>query len=174
MRSVNNFAGIVLLGYDFGKRRGFDTSSGMIISSDQVVGTVAYVGAEWMIGGVDYEDLHWYNYFANLFLAVNAAAPTHDAIAGLAVTPTGGLSLALGVSLHAGQELSNGLMVGSTLTGNGSIPTTTGYNNVSPGFFIGIAVDTSVSNALSGAFKSTSATSSTASSTAPKTTAGGT
>jgi hypothetical protein len=151
MRSVYHFAATLIVGYDTAPTASFGTSTQggaqHVVENDSRVGLAAYIGGVWMVGGVDYEDMKFYNYFLNPFIAVNPTAPTKDAIVGLALTPTGGISIALGVSLHEKTVL-NGMSVGDAFTGSGSVPTRDSWGDVSPGFFAGVAVDSNVYNAV--------------------------
>ena len=159
VRPKYHFAGIALLGYDLAKRTSFEKASDAtgtttsIAEVDSRVGAIAYVGAQWMVGGVDYEAMKPWNYFLNPFLAVNVAAPLSDAVVGLALTPTGGASVAIGASFHSSKRLKNGATVGQTFTGNGDVPTDDTWNGVKPGLFVGLAIDTRVADALSSRFK---------------------
>jgi hypothetical protein len=150
MRSVYSFAVTFLVGYDTAPTASFATSgqggTEHVIENASNVGLAGYVGGAWMVGGVDYEDMRWYNYFANPFIAVNPASPTKDAVAGLAFTPAGGVSVALGVSFHERTAL-NGYSVGEAFTGDGTVPTQSTWSGFTPGFFIGAAVDSNVYNA---------------------------
>ena len=62
VRPKYHVAAIVTLGYDWAKRKGFEKATdptGMtttVAETDEQVGAIAYIGAQWMIGGVDYED----------------------------------------------------------------------------------------------------------------------
>jgi hypothetical protein len=117
-----------------------------VVENDSNVGLVGYIGGVWMVGGVDYEDMRWYNYFANPFIALNPVSPTKDAVAGIAITPTGGISLALGVSFHERTAL-NGYTVGQAFAGDGTVPTQSTWSSFTPGVFVGVAVDSNVYNA---------------------------
>jgi hypothetical protein len=151
IRSVYHFAATFVLGYDTAPTRTFGTSAQGAAQSvtelDNNVGLGAYIGGVWMVGGVDYEDMKPWNWFLNPFIAVNPTSPTKDAVAGLALSPTGGVSLAVGVSLHEGTAL-NGYSVGDPFTGSGTVPTRDTWAAMKPGFFIGAAVDSNVYNAV--------------------------
>jgi hypothetical protein len=84
---------------------------------------------------------------------VNVASPLNDAVVGLALTPTGGASIAVGASFHSGKRLTNGAVVGGTFMGNGDLPTADSWSGVKPGLFVGLAVDSRVADALSDRFK---------------------
>ena len=100
-----------------------------------------------MVGGVDYEEMRWYNYFANPFIAVNPKSPTVDAIVGLSLTPTGGISLALGASLHEKIVLS-GYSVGDAFAGDGAVPVRSTWSGIKPGFFAGVTIDSNIYSAV--------------------------
>jgi hypothetical protein len=156
MRPVHHLAATVVVGYDWGREVGYETRAGLDAAGNaiatvddykQPVGIAAYVGATWMVGGVDYEHKRPWNYFGNVFVAVDPQAPTKHAVAGLAITPTGGISLALGVGLHKGQTL-RGYEVGQRFEGDGEIPTRETWKGVRAGPFIGVTLDSNVYEAL--------------------------
>lgn len=161
IRPKYHVAAVALGGYDFAKRRSFETlrdaldplKPPTIGQLDSSYGLSLYVGAVWMIGGIDYENLRWWNYFANVFIAVNVAAPLENGVVGLAVTPTGGVSLGVGVSLHATTRLRGGYAVGQQFSGDGDLPTETTWKDTTPGIFAGLAIDSRVYDAISARFK---------------------
>ncbi len=147
-----HIAGIAALGWDSGKNNEYflttsDTGDDMIEWRSATQGFIAYVGAQWMIAGVDYHNMNWWNYFANLWVAVNPAAPLKDLAFGLAITPTGGIGLAVGITFHQRTRLDQGYMVGDVLT-EGAIPTSTAWDGMRPGAFIGLSIDTNIYRAI--------------------------
>jgi len=58
-----------------------------------------------MIGGVDYTDMRKYNYFANPFVAFDAASPLTGFVVGDTITYSGGISFAIGLAVHEGERL---------------------------------------------------------------------
>lgn len=157
VRPRYHLAATAMLGYDTATTTKFEkqTVRDEAGAESQVIGEVkdrqglaVYVGAVWMIGGVDYEDMQPWNYFANLFVGVKPTSPTEDVVAGLAITPTGSVSLALGLSLHKTQRLKSGFTVGSTFTGEGDIPVESTWKGVKPGFFAGLSIDSNIYDQL--------------------------
>jgi hypothetical protein len=157
IRPKYHVAAIALVGYDTAKQDGFasasetgpDGTSRVVIAREKDrVGTSLYVGGVWMVGGVDYENFRWWNWFANIFLAVNPKNPLHDACAGLALTPTGGVSLAVGMSVHPGRVLKAGFVEGQPFTGQGDVPTRESWSDVSFGVVAGLAIDSRVYDSL--------------------------
>jgi hypothetical protein len=106
-----------------------------------------------MIGGVDYEDMEWYNYFANVFVAVNPARPLEDAVFGFAITPTGGISGAIGFSVHREERLRPGLSVGDELAADEEVPVYHSWSNIAPGLFVGLVVDSRIYEAIISKYK---------------------
>jgi len=160
MRETFHLMPAVLLGYDSAVRRKFDTdvipnemgeNIRTVIQQNDRQGPIVYLGAQWAIGGIDYEDMDWHNYIANLFLAVNPTSPTKDFAVGFAPTLTGGVSLAIGATIHQGTVLDR-VQVGDPLEGEGAVPTRGTWSRFEPGFFIGLTVDTNVANAMKSAF----------------------
>jgi hypothetical protein len=84
---------------------------------------------------------------------VNVASPLNDAVAGLALTPKGGASFAVGASFHSSKRLTNGATVGQPFMSNGDLPTADTWDGVKPGLFLGLAIDSRVTDALSSRFK---------------------
>jgi hypothetical protein len=164
VRPVHHLAATLLLGYDFAFRRSFDVdtttdetgvATRTIVQRGDREGPVAYVGALWSVGGVDYEDMDWHNYFGNLFLAVDPTSPTQDFALGMAFTYTGGISLAIGATVHRGTEL-NGVQVGQALPGEGAVPTRGTWDNFEPGVIVGLSIDTNIADAIRSAFSAPS------------------
>ena len=81
------------------------------------------------------------------------AAPLNDAIVGLALTPVGGVSAAVGLERPFGATADQRRQGRQSVHGNGDIPTTGSWSGARPGFFLGLAVDSRVADALSSRFK---------------------
>ncbi|RKH59219.1 hypothetical protein D7W81_27655 [Corallococcus aberystwythensis] len=154
VRPRYHLAATAMLGFDTATSHRFETDPSDILQEvKDREGLSVYVGAVWMIGGVDYEAMETQNYFLNLFAAVKPTSPTEDAVVGLALTPTGSLSLALGLSLHKNTRLTNGYAVGDSFTGDGDIPTEKTWKGVRPGLFLGLAIDSNILDALTKRFQ---------------------
>ncbi len=154
VRPRYHLAATAILGLDTATNRRFEVDQAQAIQEvKDREGLSVYLGAVWMVGGVDYEDMEPRNYFLNVFAAVKPTSPTEDAVVGLALTPTGSLSLALGLSLHRNVRLAKGYTVGAAFTGDGEIPTEKTWKGVRPGVLIGLAVDTNILDALTRKFK---------------------
>ncbi|MFY2562961.1 hypothetical protein ACN469_35535 [Corallococcus terminator] len=154
VRPRYHLAATAMLGFDTATHRRFETDASDIIQEvKDREGLAVYVGAVWMIGGVDYEAMSDHNYFLNLFVAVKPTSPTEDAVVGLALTPTGSLSLAAGLSLHKNKRLTEGYAVGAGFTGDGDIPTEKTWTGMRPGLFLGLAIDSNIFDALSKTFQ---------------------
>jgi hypothetical protein len=158
VRAVYHLAAVAIVGFDSAKITTFDTALNddderVITSSYDRNGLSVVVGGQWMIGGVDYENMRWYNYFANIFVGVEAAHALQGTVTGVAITPTGGISLALGLSIHKNRQLTGGRAEGDVFTGEGDVPTTLGWKKPALGFFLGLTVDHRVYTALKAKFK---------------------
>ncbi len=149
VRPRYHLAATAMVGFDTATTRRFETDSSQLVQEvTDREGLAVYVGATWMVFGVDYEAMRYDNYFLNVFAAVKPTSPTEDAVVGLAFTYTGSLSLALGLSLHKNTRLTKGYTVGSSFTGDGDIPTEKTWKGMRPGFFVGFAVDSNIYDAL--------------------------
>ena len=144
---------IALLGWDTAERVSFSarTASGdampTIAEHEDRAGAEVYVGAVWMIGGVDYEEMRWFNHVSNLFVAADPTNPLTDFAAGVAITPTGGISLGLGLSFHKGSAL-DGPSVGDIFAGEGDVPTRSSWSAGSFGLVVGLTIDSKIYEAL--------------------------
>lgn len=169
VRNTSNLAAIFVPGWDFGTRTeawidsstATDGTQGTIAIDDSVtLGPALYAGAQWMIGGVDYADMRWYNHFANPFFAVGVSGfsngeTTADTaritspsyLVGTAITPTGGISLAVGASVRPDLNL-RGLSEGDPIQSGAAISYESTWNNVRPSLFIGVAIDSQIYNAM--------------------------
>ncbi|MBZ4409519.1 hypothetical protein K8640_14945 [Myxococcus sp. XM-1-1-1] len=149
VRPRYHLAATAMVGFDTATTRRFETDSSQLVQEvTDREGLAVYVGATWMVIGVDYEAMTELDYFLNVFAAVKPTSPTEDAVVGLAFTYTGSLSLALGLSLHKNTRLTKGYTVGSSFTGDGDIPTEKTWKGMRPGFFVGFAVDSNIYDAL--------------------------
>ena len=153
LRPHYNLAVMVAGGWDWGSTNSFSldrTGATPKITQDaNRYGTALYAGATWMMGGFDYGQRKWFNYFANPFVAVNVKSPLEDLVFGTVLTPTGGIGVALGVSLHKQTALANGYTTGGTFGESGEIPVRKTWTDVKPGLFLGFAMDTNIFQALS-------------------------
>lgn len=153
--SRNHLAGVAVVGYssaeqvEFEKRtdRSEDDATVTIAEKEERRGAGVYVGALWMLGGVDYGNMRWYNYFANVFVSANPESPLEDIVAGLSFTLSGGVSLSAGINVLKGVRLDD-YSVGDQFTGDGAIPTKESWKEASVGFFGGLAIDTDIYEAL--------------------------
>ncbi|MCA9651789.1 MAG: hypothetical protein KC501_17880 [Myxococcales bacterium] len=160
IRPVHHLAAVAIPGFDTARLPSFGVRDGVIVggldtSTERFdrVGARVMVGAQWMIGGVDYEQMRWHNYFANLFVGVDATKPLDGFTTGLAITPTGGISLAVGLSLHKTRQLDDGLRVGDPFVGDGDVPSTGNWRDPSAGLFVGLAIDHRIYQALVARFR---------------------
>lgn len=152
--SRNHLAGVAVVGYSSAKQVEFEKRTDRaeadtvtIAETEERRGAGVYVGALWMLGGVDYGNMRWYNYFANVFVGANPESPLEDIVAGLSFTLSGGVSLSAGVNLLKGVRLDD-YSVGDEFSGDGAIPTKDSWKEASVGFFGGLAIDTDIYEAL--------------------------
>ena len=150
MRPVYDVAAIAVVGYDSAVRNAYASVAGTVEQQQDPTGLASYVGGVWMIGRVDYSDMRWYNYVFNLFVGINPVDPLKDVSIGLAPTLTGGVSLALGMTLHQQTKL-EGLKPGDPAPTTGEIATRTSWAGPAVGAFVGLAIDTNVLAALKSA-----------------------
>lgn len=143
VRPVYHLLISAMYGFDGAKEPSYSVSDGKIQKQEDSFGPGFKLGFTWAPLGVDYESMSWWNYFSNLYLAFNPKNPSEDFTAGLAVTPTGGLSLVLGASFHRITTL-KGVSVGDPFTGPGEVPTQKEWKKEGVGFFIGIGMDKNV------------------------------
>lgn len=161
VRKVYHLAATAIVGFDTTKLPTFglneQTTMGVttrtVNETSPFAGTRVLLGAQWMIGGVDYEDMRWYNYFANLFVGLDVTKPLDGATFGLALTPTGGASIAVGLSLSKTNRLKNGLQPGATFAGDGDVPVDLNWEEPGVGAFVGLAIDHRIYKALVARFK---------------------
>jgi hypothetical protein len=155
MRPVYSFALITAIGFDTTISHDFEavpTANGtgnVIAAKHDRAGPTVLVGGQWMIGGVDYTDMRWYNYVANPFLAFDASAPLAGFIAGDTLTISGGISLAIGLAVHRGTRL-KGAKIGDSLGDKGDVPKEDTWRQQRLGFYIGVTVDSKIYDALKG------------------------
>lgn len=135
--------------HDYAAVRARDLEAGHVIGNRHTkVGPSVLVGAQWMLGNVDYSDMRWYNYIANPFVAIDAAAPLSGFVVGDTLTLTGGVSLALGLAVHPGVRL-KGTRLYDPIADNAEPQKDTDWSSYRLGFFVGIALDSKVFKALS-------------------------
>jgi len=149
VRPVHNVAATAVYGFDFVRERSFGVVDGRVEQREDEAGLGLRLGLTWFLPwGVDYEDMRPHNYVANVVFAVDPEAPTERFLTGLAVTPTGGLSLVLGVSVHRRTELAGGLTPGAPFTGPGDVPTRREWSGAGVRPFIGLSLDDNVYKAF--------------------------
>ena len=147
-----HLAAIAMLGWDFGRRAGYAKvpDGDMIPHIEKYrerVGIEKYVGVQWMLFGVDYENMKLYNYFLNLFAAADPASPLDDFVAGLALTPTGGISLTVGLGFHRGDVL-DGVRRNDPFTGEGEIPVKASWDEPGVGLSLGVSIDSRIYDSI--------------------------
>jgi hypothetical protein len=150
VRPVYSFALLTTLGFDTTIQRDFQTipaeGGSLIARKHDRVGPTVLIGGQWMLGGVDYTDMRWYNHVLNPFIAVDAAAPLTGFVIGDTLTISGGISLGIGLAAHEGARL-EGARVGDLITG-GDVPKRNTWHDQRLGFFIGVAFDSKAYEAL--------------------------
>ena len=148
-RPKYHIAAVALLGWDSAQRTTYGASlpygyeSPVIGRRHEKIGVAEYVGATWMIGGVDYEDMKLWNYFANVFIAADPSNPTKDVVAGISITPTGGAAISVGVSYHEGQVL-EGLAPGNPVAPGTTFPSHNSWSEKGKGLFVGLSIDSRI------------------------------
>ncbi len=142
VRPVHNVSATVVYGFDFVKEKRFAVVDGRVTEEADATGLGVRLGVTWYLPwGMDYEELRWHNHFANLVFAVDPEAPTERFVTGLGLTPTGGLSLLVGVSVHRVTALGGGLTPGAEFTGVGEVPTRREWRAAGVRPFIGLSLD---------------------------------
>lgn len=136
-------------GFDGAKKPSYSVQNSKIVMQEDSYGLDLGVGLVWAPLGVDYEEMKWYNYFLNPYIAFSFNNPTENFSVGLATTVTGGISLTVGASFHRITTL-NGVSVGDSFTGSGEIPTQKTWSKDGMGFYIGLALDKNVFALLKG------------------------
>lgn len=149
VRPVHNVAATVVYGFDFVRERSFGVVDGKVEQREDESGLGLRLGVTWFLPwGVDYEDMKAPNHFANWVVAVDPEAPTERFMTGLALTPTGGLSLVVGVSVHRLTALAGGLKPGSDFTGPGDVPTRRDWSGAGVRPFVGLSLDDNIYTAF--------------------------
>jgi hypothetical protein len=151
VRPVYSFALLTALGFDTTISHDFQAvpaagGGNVIAPKHDRAGPAMLIGGQWMIGGVDYTDMRWYNYVANPFAAFDASAPLAGFVVGDALTTRGGISLAIGLGVHEGVRL-KGVQPGDPLA-TGDVPKDATWHDQRVGFYIGVAFDSKVFEAL--------------------------
>jgi hypothetical protein len=136
-------------GFDGAKEPSFSATNGKIAKQEDSFGLGFGLGFVWAPFGVDYENMQWYNYFLNPYIAFSTNHPADNIYVGLASTVTGGISLALGASFHHITTLS-GVKEGDAFSGPGQIPTSKSWSKDGVGFYIGLALDKNVLGLVKG------------------------
>lgn len=150
VRPVYSFALVTALGFDTTISHDFQAVPGgggnIVAAKHDRVGPAILVGGQWMIGGVDYTDMRWYNYLANPFVAFDASSPLTGFVVGDTLTIRGGISLAIGLAAHEGTRL-KGVRLGDPLQA-GDVPKDATWHEQRLGFYVGVAFDSKVFEAL--------------------------
>lgn len=151
VRPVYSFALLTTLGFDTTISHDFQAvpaagGGDIVTPRHDRIGPSILVGGQWMLGGVDYTDLRWYNYFGNPFLAFEAASPLTGFVVGDTLTIRGGISLAIGLAAHKGTRL-RGVRVGDPLP-TGDVPKDATWHAQRLGLYLGVALDSKVFEAL--------------------------
>jgi hypothetical protein len=151
VRPEYSFALLTTLGFDSTISHDFQAVPAMgggstVAAKHDRVGPSILIGGQWMVGGVDYTDMRWYNYLLNPFIAFDAASPLTGFVVGDTLTIRGGISLAFGLAAHRGTRL-KGVQLGDALSG-GDVPKDDTWHEQRLGFFIGAAFDSKVFEAL--------------------------
>jgi hypothetical protein len=138
IRPVYHLATTFGAGFDFGKSKSYPVVNQQITETSDTIGLVADVGFTWFPWGVDYENMRWWNRFVNPFVLFKVDAITEGVKVGLAITPTGGISLGVGLSINKTNVL-NGAAVGDTA--QGEAPTRRVWSKDGLGLYVGILID---------------------------------
>jgi len=149
VRPVYHLAVTAAYGFDFTRVPSFSAPNGTILKTADRAGLGLRLGFTWFPWGIDYEDMQWFNWFTNFVFAVDPNAPTENFLTGVALTPTGGLSLLVGMNLRRVTVL-RGMAVGAPFPGPGDIPTDKVWSNESIGLYLGLSVDDDLFKAMKG------------------------
>lgn len=155
VRPIYHLAATFIYAFDFQNQSTFSVKDKKVASQDDKVGPSLNVGFTWFPGGVDYEHMKGRNYWLNPFLVFDLKAPKENLASGLALTVSGGLSVAVGVSFHKSTIL-DGKSVGDAFSGDGTVPTRKVWDSKSVGFFVGVALDSAVFGKVKGLWGATS------------------
>ena len=151
VRPVYSFALVTTLGFDATISHDFQAvpageGGSTVARKHDRVGPAILIGGQWMLGGVDYTDMQWYNYALNPFVAFDAKSPLSGFVVGDTLTLRGGISLAIGLAVHEGTRL-KGVSVGDAI-GTGEVPKDATWHEQRVGVFVGVAFDSKVFEAL--------------------------
>jgi hypothetical protein len=140
IRPIYQVATTFVYGFDFARQDTFSVESGKIAKTEDKIGPGLRIGFTWFPGGLDPENLTAYNHWFNPFAVFDPAAPTENFIVGTTFTKRGGVSLAIGASVHKITVLRAGVP-GDPFTGQGDVPTRKEWNRRGVGLFVGVAMD---------------------------------
>jgi hypothetical protein len=151
VRPVYHLAATVAWAFDGAQRRSFAPVDGKIAETRERFGPEFNLGFTWFPGGVEYGAMRWYQHVLNPFLLVDIDAPKENFVVGTAITPTGGISVGIGMSVHKDTLLKSG-QVGDPFTGDGDVPVRKDWTKDSLGFYVGVLFDTNIFKAVNNVF----------------------
>ncbi|MCA9551499.1 MAG: hypothetical protein KC933_15795 [Myxococcales bacterium] len=151
VRTKTHLTFIVLPGFSFAPDRTFVAERGSVTLVKDRQGASVWAGGMWHPAGVDYEDMQWFNYVLNPFVALKLDDATQSFVVGNGITVSGGLYLSAGLAVTRTRE-PVGYALGQAFAGDGDVPTRRIWSSEGLGLFLGIGLDSDVYDALSKAF----------------------
>jgi hypothetical protein len=147
VRPVSHLSFTTAYGFDFTRVPSFAVEGGKVARTSDRAGLGLRLGLTWFPFGIDYEDMHCWNYVNPVF-AFDPTAPTENFLVGGALTPTGGFALLVGANFRRRSVL-RGTAVGADVAGT-EVPTTKEWNGNGIGVYVGLSVDDDVFEAIKG------------------------
>ncbi len=146
---VYHLAATIFYGFDVARQPTFGATNKKVTRTEDAVGPGLRLGFTWFPFGVDYTRMRPINYLLNPFAGFDPTAAKESFIVGNNFTPYGGLSLAIGVSLHRFPVL-DGVTEGAAFEGPGAVPTRKEWSRAGRSWYFGVAVDDKVFKAVKG------------------------
>ena len=149
IRPVYHLTAGVGIGFDFGKTHKFSAPNRVVIESKQTVGLSGSAGFIWYPSGVDFERMKPWQHFLSPFVLFDLDAPKDGFIVGTALTASGGLSVAIGMSVRKVSVLTSH-KVDDAFTGEGEVPTDLAWTKDGVHLYVGVIFDTTLFTKLKG------------------------
>jgi hypothetical protein len=148
IRPIYHAAATYAMGFDFAERPVYSVVDGKIAETLDQSGPAQRVGFTWFPGGVDYERMTWLTHLVNPFLLFSLDAPKESFVVGTALTVTGGLSIAVGISVEKVSVLKGTAKPGDEVTGDA--PVEKQWTKDSRGWYLGFTLDQNLLKAFKG------------------------
>lgn len=148
VRPVYHLAAILGLGFDSNKERTYSVKDQKVAVSEKTRGTTSKLGFTWFPGGVDFEEMRWYNYVVNPFLVFDLDTPKKALVVGNAFTLMPGLSFMVGGSFRQ-TSVPDGFRAGDAFTGE-TLPMKDDWTKDGRAWYVGIGLDSRLYTTLKG------------------------